>query len=350
MQCYIHIYTHDVHNVSSRFVMPHRSQTSLSKHYARIYKTLGRAELQRGAPDLDDLDLEGLIHNKNGLMFNFYTQEGVEFALKQYGLYDDIREQGYESLRLELRQDDQDDWLLRIHSTVPMMQEPLVELVMRRSVFNLHNELREQLGNDVFSVLSVEWLQLQHPMASFSPTRPPLPGQHMPGLGLARQIFGLLRNMCRRLKLDGLVTTPSYYHNAIFYEVGFSFFDPQYHGYLQAMKRDFHTLYKEHFSKADCELELAISSWATHWGHVMAYYDDDSKERLDWFHEPMIAPLTPKLKRYIHGEWFHNEVKKTAESVRYEWLESALTLKLAEVGLLPHDCKKIESFLQEEAL
>ena len=53
-------------------------------------------------------------------------------------------------------------------------------------------------------LLYVHWLTLRHPRARFSDLRPQLPGQDVPGLGLAREITELLARMAARLGLEGL--------------------------------------------------------------------------------------------------------------------------------------------------
>lgn len=333
--------------------MPTRANTTardnFQKHYSRVYRTLGRAQLQRGAPDLYDVGLDELFNTTTELILEFYTQEGIEFALREYGFFEDIRNLGYESLKFEARRDDQDDHLIRIRSALPSLKEPLLELVLRRSKLTVREELREQLDDRLFTVLSVEWLQLQHPLATFSATRPPLPGQHLPGLGLSRQVFSLLRNMCKRLRLDALVTIPSYYHNAIFYEIGFCYLDPHYQGYLEALKRDFATCFSKVLSEVPPELELAVESWLIQWGGVMQARGDETK-RFDWFHEPMVSAVSSKLSRYLRSDWYLSEVTASKESVTYDWLEQTLHMELERSGIHPHDPKKIERLLQEEAL
>ena len=46
-----------------------------------------------------------------------------------------------------------------------------------------------------------DWISLQDPMATFS--RPSLPGQECPGLGVFRQATELMLRYVREMKLDG---------------------------------------------------------------------------------------------------------------------------------------------------
>ncbi len=340
-------YQSDTHHLSSlAIVMPSTPHKSFKRRYSQIYRSLGRAELQQGASTFDEFGLDELINKSSNLILGYYTPEGLEFGLREYGLFDDLQSLGYESLELQTRREDHEDDLIRIRSTLPDIKEPLIELVSRRSILTLHDELKQQLGDRVFSVLHVEWLQLQHPMEHFSPERPPLPGQEMPGLGLSRQIFELLRNVCRRLKLDALVTTPSYYHNAVFYQLGFSYLDPRYQAKLEAMKRNFTSLFAAHFPDVPDHLAVAIGSWSVQWGHTMVHTYDHT-QRADWFHEPMVSPITRRIKEYLNGNWYRQEVDREMQERSYTWLDNALTDQLAQVGLLPYDPDSLQTFLSE---
>ena len=69
---------------------------------------------------------------------------------------------------------------------------------------------RRTLGTGTF--LFVNWLSLRNPRAHFSNLRPQLPGQEVPGLGLAREMSQLLTLMAKRLSLDGVAFRPSWFH------------------------------------------------------------------------------------------------------------------------------------------
>ena len=54
-------------------------------------------------------------------------------------------------------------------------------------------------------MLSIEWLLLQDPTKTFSKSKPQLPGQEHPGLGMLRELLEMLYQACLRLELDGLI-------------------------------------------------------------------------------------------------------------------------------------------------
>jgi hypothetical protein len=76
------------------------------------------------------------------------------------------------------------------------------------------------------NVLQVEWLLLQNPQQSFSPERPPLPGQVHPGLGIGDRLMEILIIMTRRVRLEGIVNKPHYFHTAFMFSKEFIFTNP----------------------------------------------------------------------------------------------------------------------------
>ena len=122
------------------------SREDLRKRYARVFRSLGRAELQSGALELSELDPSALLEPMTELWMGFYTEEGLHVGLERYGLFDEIRRLGYEEFSVKTGTEDADEHLLRIHSILPKISEPLIELVSRRSYLNLSGELGEQLA------------------------------------------------------------------------------------------------------------------------------------------------------------------------------------------------------------
>ena len=95
---------------------------------------------------------------------------------------------------------------------------------------------RRRLGTGTF--LFVNWLSLRNPRANFSNLRPQLPGQEVPGLGLAREMSQLLTLMAKRLALDGVAFRPSWFHMAWAARHDARFVDPARQGRFEALVRD----------------------------------------------------------------------------------------------------------------
>src|SRR5262249_18731904 len=91
---------------------------------------------------------------------------------------------------------------------------------------------------DGSEVLFVNWLSLRNPHAHFSQKRPKLPGQDVPGLGLAQEAAALLALMAERLQLHGVAFRPSWYHMAYAARHGSRFVDAKRQGRFEALVRD----------------------------------------------------------------------------------------------------------------
>ncbi len=96
----------------------------------------------------------------------------------------------------------------------------------------------ERRSFDGIDVLFVNWLSLRNPIATFTELRPQLPGQEVPGLGMAREAGQMLARMAKRLKLEGVAFHPAWFHVAYTARYHFRFLDPELQGHFEALIRD----------------------------------------------------------------------------------------------------------------
>lgn len=156
-------------------------------------------------------------------LLGYYTASGIELALSHYKLLDHIRRLGYADLSVHLHDDPAGD-VFRLHGWARGVEHTLVESSLSR----------EEVGDD--TVLYVNWLTLRHPLATFSAERPALPGQEVPGLGLARETTVLLSRIAERLNLVGVAFRPASYHVAYSGRHRCTFADPARHGRFRALR------------------------------------------------------------------------------------------------------------------
>jgi hypothetical protein len=170
-------------------------------------------------PMLSEDDLPELYGRRaEPRLLGFYTRDGIEYALERYGLLALIRRLGFDDLHVEL-----DGNTMRLKSGKDTV---LVELEVERKTI---------AGNEL---LFVNWLSLRNPHVQFSKTRPQLPGQQVPGLGLADEATRLLKLIAERLGLSGVAFRPSWFHMAYAARHGSGFLDPQRQGRFEALLRD----------------------------------------------------------------------------------------------------------------
>jgi acetoin utilization deacetylase AcuC-like enzyme len=160
-------------------------------------------------------------------LLNFYTPEGLEHALERYRLLPLIRRMGYRGLRATIdRVGSYDRARMVATDSTDGREVVLIELEVER----------RRLGGRTY--LFINWLSLRNPRAKFSSLRPQLPGQEVPGLGLAKEMSHLLGLMSKRLGLDGVAFRPSWYHMAFAARHSARFVDPVRQGRFEALVRD----------------------------------------------------------------------------------------------------------------
>lgn len=199
----------------------------LSRRYAVIAagltpSTLGHGD-EEGGDDL--LAALGLGGTKRPRALGYYTAEGIEYAFERYGLFFQLRRLGYEHLQTRVDTTGTGD-RMQVFGHANNDKHLLIENVVER---------RNVGGNDV---LYIHWLTLRHPLAHFTANRPQLPGQEVPGLGLAKEMSELELRIAIRLGFAGIAYRPSWYHMAYAGRAKFHFVDPRRQGRFLAMIRD----------------------------------------------------------------------------------------------------------------
>src|SRR5262249_27914675 len=186
-----------------------------------IARSLAPEKLGAAGNEMDEVaeDL-GLSTPRRKLLLGFYSAEGLEHALHRYGILGELRRMGYGPFRVEIQDEG-------VGQSARLMDVPsgqaLVETVFER---------RQIAGAQM---LSVHWLALGNPGARVSAERPRLPGQDVPGLGLAREILELLLRMAQRLGLEGIAFRPAAYHLAFRGRETLRFVDPARQGRFEAL-------------------------------------------------------------------------------------------------------------------
>jgi hypothetical protein len=197
--------------------IPERYDPLVAK-FSAIARSLQPADLgQEMDPDL------GLGSGRSKLFLGFYTAEGLEHALNRYGILLELMRLGYGPFRVE------------VHDEGVGQSARLVDAPTGYALIELVAEKQRIAGADM---LYVHWLTLRHPRAKFSEDRPRLPGQDVPGLGIAKEITALLGRMAMRLGLEGLAFRPAAYHLAYLGREAMRFVDPARQGRFEALVRD----------------------------------------------------------------------------------------------------------------
>jgi acetoin utilization deacetylase AcuC-like enzyme len=201
----------------------------LLARFSGISKGLSQADLgDAGDLSLDDVEESlGLRPTRQRLLLGYYTAQGMEVALHRYGIFKHLVRLGYRNFQVGFDREGGGE-RVRLQGTADDLpgEQLLMELIL---------EKRRCLG---VPVLYIHWFSLRHPRAHFNERRPRLPGQEVPGLGLAQEAGTMLARMAVRLGLGGVAFRPSNYHVAYTSRRGFAFVQPERQGRFEALVRD----------------------------------------------------------------------------------------------------------------
>ncbi|HOU89926.1 MAG TPA: hypothetical protein PLU22_02715 [Polyangiaceae bacterium] len=236
------------------------SYDALERRFRAIALGLDRSRLE-GEPEderllLADLGRADLAAPR---FLGYYTAEGLEYACERYGLFAHLRRLGYDSFRVATDREPRGH-RLRVFGVAARVEHLLVECVLDR----------RRLDADEY--LYVHWLTLRNPRARFRTERPRLPGQEVPGLGLAREAGELLARAADRLGLAGVLLRPAWYHTALqAHHMGMRFLDPARQGRFEAMIRDLSRLPLREVTLAAAEGRVRMNGAPYRWeAEVMA--------------------------------------------------------------------------------
>jgi acetoin utilization deacetylase AcuC-like enzyme len=214
----------------------HESIDPMRHHFGLIARSIGAEQL--GSPVETSADDEPLLTREDieealGIrtaprehrLLGFYSEQGVEHAFSAYGILPHLRRLGYDGFEIGFDQASSGE-RTRLHGQHQGQRYLLAESVLERRRF------------DERELLFVNWLSLRNPQASFTEQRPQLPGQEVPGLGLAREAGQMLVRMAKRLGLEGVAFHPAWFHVAYTARYHFRFQDPHTQAQFEALVRD----------------------------------------------------------------------------------------------------------------
>jgi acetoin utilization deacetylase AcuC-like enzyme len=264
----------------------------LTEAFQDIAQSLSLERLgQSGEFSMDDLEEElGLRPSRQRLLLGYYTADGIEYAFHRYGLFEMLQRLGYAHFRVAFDRAGPGE-RLRVFGEASGVEHLLVEAILER---------RRVAG---YEVLYVHWLTLRHPRAQFSGHRPQLPGQDVPGLGLAREAGEMMALMALRLGLAGVVYRPAHYHTAFPGRDYFTFVDSARQGRFEALLRDLSGLSLKEASQAIDEGRVLLDGQPYRWeAEEMAFWLCESPaEPGEVAHERERARFTVRPREAVTG-------------------------------------------------
>ncbi|HEX7182310.1 MAG TPA: hypothetical protein VF756_10730 [Thermoanaerobaculia bacterium] len=271
-------------------IEPPDFEESTLLRYRRVAREIASHELTGDAPAGDwGLTADDIAPVMSGVrrthrLLGFYSRQGLELAMERAGVLDRLRNRGFEpTAEMEVGNPAGDT--VRVYGD-RLRKELLIEARLRID--------RHEIPGA--ALLRIEWLLLQNPRESFTPARPPLPGQRHPGLGMLSDIIALLVLACDRLQLDGLLFVPSHFHTAT-QGRNLRFADPADAALYAAL------------AEATRGLSLAEASRAVAEGRVI---DERTGRPFEWKPMPLVLPVTDRLREKVTGEEYERRMAEDA--------------------------------------
>ncbi len=167
-------------------------------------------------------------------------------------------------------------------------------------------------------LLLVQWVREEDPTRAFSVSRPPLPLQEHPGLGILRRAFRVAVQMARALGSDGVVNRAKFFHDALLFERSrlFLFLGGAEQGRFEALRRDLASL-----SLRDATLAVAGSC-----------VRDESGDVIHWDPGYLVFPLSERLTAHFHSAGYAAAVAKGQRGAHFRVDLEALGQVCAQLG------------------
>jgi len=249
-------------------------------------------------------EITGQLLYKTGydLYLNAYTKDEIREVLIRRGIWESIKNQGFQNIILQMDCNDPFHQRLCLYYDKISPAHLLAQIILSTGTFVPRKHFLKSFKIEKMDMLIIEWLCLQNPLKSFTPDKPRLPGQDYPGLGIGRKTVELIQMVAMDLEKDGILNYPQYYHNAVMYSEIFKFYNPVLYGRMLAIKE----LLKD-FTFAD-------SAWIVHTGCVE---DQLTRKKFVWKAEEMILPLKNHLKEYFASSEYQQMVNETIAKARF---------------------------------
>jgi len=276
---------------------PQDDELSLER-FRSIGRSLTPAELsldQDGLPfTLEPADLVGVDPGlpPQSRFLGFFSRHGTELMLERFGILPRLRELGFEELRIDIDLGGATGHTLRVVTeTTPELL--LVELRACRKPSSLVEG----------EVLALEWLLLQNPREPFSETRQPLPGQQHPGLGLLKQVLGMLVAVCDFLKLEGVLFSTTHFHLAYRSRRLARFVRPEHEAMMRALA----------VALGDRPLHETARALAE--GLLV---DRATGKAATWEPFPMALPVSEALRQSLCGDDYERQVARALAGLAFD--------------------------------
>ncbi len=229
-------------------------------------------------------------------IFAKYAESEIHELMAWSGIFDALKEKGYERTEIELQYlSDQDQRIF-----VKEKGEILIHIRLKLSSFRF----RLHPGAPQRKLLYIDWLMTRHPKIRSFKKEKLFPGQELPGLGIFTHITDFITNLALGVGAKGAFNIPEYFHDALLFHRAFQFYDPVREAHFRALIRDLRKFGAREISRALAEGKIQNSEGET----------------LTWSPGEMISILDPELEEMIWNPEYYTRVVRELKRVSYKML------------------------------
>lgn len=255
---------------------------------------------------LTDLDLEDQLRGEkaSSLFLGQFELERIQGALERFGITEQLHKLGYAEVEIEFHARSAFEHFLRIFSREQHDKVLLGEIILKEGHYTPRAPALPDFTLPPLDVLSIEWILMQHVRGQFTPKHRRLPGQNHPGLGLGHKVVDLLLWVTHLMEKEALINMPEYFHNALFYDRWFKFYDPRVQGTMQAVIRDL----------AAAGYDLADMSYAAYFNCLL---NRKTGERFCWQPQEQLLAMSEPARQYLEHPDYARLVRETSEALSF---------------------------------
>ncbi len=247
-----------------------------------------------------------------------YDAGAVHACLAEAGVLAALERRGFGDFAVEIGPGDSAPPHLRVHGEKDgirgvLLDTILIESAVPAAFFARHGYAVARPAELVL----VSWLREEDMTAAFTASRPPLPLQEHPGLGVLRRAFRVVVRMAAELGKDGVASAPKFFHDAaIFYRSRlFLFLDPREQGRFEALLRDLVAL-----PIGDASLALAGDCVADQ----AACAGRDRPSPVRWTLNLQVFPVSDLLAGFLHSAEYASRLAAARDAHRFHCDAAAL--------------------------
>ena len=301
--------------------------TRYRKEFRKIARRLTLTDIQSGVSEnhltLDSLFDDGRVKPSSNFLLGVFSQQGIMKVLEVFGFLRLLKTLGLTKVSIDIDTGDPHTHRIYAYNGPHKPENKICELVLKKGSISIQTNILPNFPSKNLNLLQVEWLLLQNPNLEFSEKRPQLPGQSHPGLGVGDRLMELLIIMTKRLRLEGIINNPNYFHTAFMFTKEFVFVNPTNEAILHAMSRDLLTKFSFH-----------TVAWAAHLNCVV---NTISKSIFSWKPEYLILPLSKDLIRYFRSREYQKEVQRLTKKYRFDLDKNRLVNEMNKHNLEIHE-------------